>query len=107
MSLMPKDESFFELLEQLAGHIVTSVAHLQRITQTFPDVNGPVADIEKEEQTADELTQTELKRLDSAFITPIDREDILHLMADLHAVVETIADLAQRFKRYKLKQARS
>src|SRR5206468_83906 len=32
------------------------------------------------------------------------REDILHLMADLHAVVETIADLAQRFKRYNLKE---
>jgi uncharacterized protein Yka (UPF0111/DUF47 family) len=104
LKLLPRDETFFELLEQLAGHIVICVGHLERITQTFPNVNEPVQRIEEEELIADELTQSELRHLDSAFITPIDREDILHLMTDLYSVVETIADLAQRFKRYNLKQ---
>lgn len=101
-NLMPRDETFFDLLEQLAGHTVAAVQQLQKLTQSFPNIAGPVEQIEKEEQAADDVTQSELKKLDSAFITPLDREDILHLMTDQYKVVETVADIAQRFKRYKL-----
>ncbi len=104
MNLLPKNEKFFELLEQLSGHIRTSVGLLEQITQRFPDVEEPVKAMEEEERKADELMHSELKRLDSAFVTPLDREDILHLMSDLYRIVETLSDIAQRFQRYRLKE---
>jgi uncharacterized protein Yka (UPF0111/DUF47 family) len=103
MKLLPENETFFELLEQLSGHIVTVVEQLDRIAGEYPDIADAVQRIEAEDQTADDLTHSELERLDKAFITPLDREDILHLMTDMYNVVETVADLAQRLLRYKIK----
>src|SRR3954447_26597 len=48
------------------------------------------------------LVQSALERLDAAFITPLDREDILHLITDMHRVVRAISGLAQRIILYGL-----
>lgn len=74
--------------------MVTSGEQLTEITNSFPNVDAPIKRIEQEETTAGELTQSELKRLDDAFITPLDREDILHIMTDLYSVVTTLGDVA-------------
>ena len=41
--------------------------------------------------------ETTLGRLDDAFITPLDREDIMQLITDLYDVIEGISDVARRF----------
>lgn len=46
------------------------------------------------------MAQAALERLDQAFITPLDREDILHLISDLYTVVETITGFAKRVTLY-------
>ena len=40
--------------------------------------------------------------LDQAFITPLDREDILALIAGMNAVIQAIAELAEHFHLYPL-----
>src|SRR5579883_1311056 len=103
MQLLPNNEKFYDLLEQLGGHCVTSADQLNALIKGFPQIDEPVKRIKAEEQAADDLTHSELEQLDKAFITPLDREDILHLMTDLYRVVETINDIAQRLKRYRFK----
>ena len=56
------------------------------------------------EQTADELARSFLCKLDDTFITPLDREDIHNLVADLHGVIETISGLAQRLGLYNIRK---
>jgi uncharacterized protein Yka (UPF0111/DUF47 family) len=48
------------------------------------------------------LVQSALERLDAAFITPPNREDILHLITDMHRVVKAISGLAGRIILYGL-----
>jgi hypothetical protein len=43
-----------------------------------------------------------LRRLDEAFITPFDREDILQLATDLYGVTERIANAAERLQLYHM-----
>jgi uncharacterized protein Yka (UPF0111/DUF47 family) len=103
MQLLPKNEKFYELLEQLSGHVVTAVDQLNDLARGYPNIDAAVQRIEREEQSADDLTHSELEQLDKAFITPLDREDILHLMTDLYSVVAMVNALAQRLKYYRLK----
>jgi uncharacterized protein Yka (UPF0111/DUF47 family) len=42
--------------------------------------------------------QTAMVRLDDAFITPLDREDILDLIGQMRTVVDRVANLSQRFR---------
>ena len=101
-NLMPRDKTFFDELEQLGGHLLEAAKSLSRLVETFPDLDGHVQKIDGEEKAADDLAQQTLVHLDAAFITPLDREDIFHLITDLAGVASTMAGLARRFKLYKL-----
>jgi uncharacterized protein Yka (UPF0111/DUF47 family) len=83
-NLLPRDPKFFEQLELLAKHVAASTQELAAITQRFPSLDGHLEGIERTRQAARDLTQEALTRLDQAFITPLDREDILALLSDLY-----------------------
>ena len=100
INLMPKDEKFFDEIEELATTVAGASKHLLEMTRNFPTVANQVREIESEDKRADEVAQAALERLDHAFITPLDREDILHLITDLYAVIETIAGFAKRVTLY-------
>lgn len=99
-NMMPKDEKFFDEIEELAAIVAKASRNLVEITRNFPSVETQVERIEQGDKRADEVAQAALERLDQAFITPLDREDILHLISDLYAVVETIAGFAKRVTLY-------
>ncbi len=101
MKLLPQKDEFFDLLDQLSSHMVTIAQQLQQMPRQYPDNTEIVARIREEEKAADALTMSELKKLDSAFITPIDREDIMRLMSGLYGVVESMADAAYYFDSYR------
>ena len=101
-NLLPKDEKFYDQLETLAGHAVTACEGLERMLRESPGLEGSGGTIRDEDRAADELAQNSLERLDAAFITPLDREDILHLITDLDSIVRTVARLARRLAVYRL-----
>lgn len=101
MALLPQNETFFDLLDQLCDHMVTAAEQLVALVATPPGTE-PAGVIATRARTADELTLSELKRLDAAFITPLDREDLMELMSGLNGVVEAIADTAARYVAYRL-----
>jgi uncharacterized protein len=101
-NLLPKDENFFEDLDALAGGVRVSAEHLNELIKRFPNIDKELIAIELQRQSARQRMQTALVRLDNAFITPLDREDILNLIGQLRAVVDRVADLSQRFRLYRL-----
>ena len=94
--LIPRDEQFFDLFNQLAGHLRTSA---QLVDQLFADPQRTaelVRQIKDVEHLADQLTLTINQRIDKSFITPIDREDIHLLASRLDDVIDRLDGTARR-----------
>jgi uncharacterized protein len=102
--IVPRDEKFFDQIEQLS-HLAKSSAQLMNdLVGRFPTVDGLPDQIGKAKVEAAQVVETTLGRLDDAFITPLDREDIMQLITDLYDVIEGVADVARRFSLYKMTQ---
>jgi uncharacterized protein len=104
-NLMPKDPAFYVDLDQLAGMVARSIELLARLFDGSPEAAQIVSKIEAERHNAHLLTREVLRRVDDAFITPFDREDILQLDADLYVVIESIANAAERMHLYAMGDA--
>lgn len=73
--------------------------------QEFPaEARERARTLDAKDRAMENLVQSALERLDVAFITPPDREGILHLITDMHRVVRAIVALAQRIILYGLDQ---
>jgi uncharacterized protein len=100
--ILPRDEKFFDQIEQLS-HLAKSSAQLMNdLVGRFPRVDALPDQIEKAKVEAAQVMETTLGRLDDAFITPLDREDIMQLFTDLYDVIEGVADVGRRFSLYKI-----
>jgi predicted phosphate transport protein (TIGR00153 family) len=68
----------------------------------WPDDGGLSRDILKAEQEGDRITHDIVRRLNSTFVTPIDREDIYALATQLDDVVDDIEETADFLGLYKI-----
>ena len=103
MRLIPRDERFFELFTKLAQQAVDAGAGLHQLLAAPPaDRAAIIHAIKDVEHQADEVTHTIVRRLDRAFITPFDREDIHLLASRLDDVVDRIDSCARRFTIYRI-----
>ncbi len=104
--LIPRDESFFPLFNDAAQNVAECAVHVRELLQEFAgegrDHTGSAAvDIESKrnqidacEHRGDEVTRLVLRRLNSSFVTPFDREDIHALTEKLDDVVDDMAAAA-------------
>lgn len=102
-NFLPKDEKFYDELEQLSGHVVSASRQFESVISNFPNFLEELQSIERERIGAKKVFSESLFRLDQAFITPLDREDILSLITQMYGVVDRVAELSQRFRLYRLK----
>src|SRR5687768_4494760 len=102
-NLIPKDDVFFDLFENLARHAVSCAGHLRDLAKSYPDITPHLQRIRDEEHEADKLAHTALDRLDRTFITPFDREDIHTLIGELDDIIDTIDALAKRIPLFHVK----
>ena len=96
--LLPRDNLFFELFDQLAGHLTTTAKMLDALFNDVQHVNEHVRAIKDVEHKADLLTATINQRIDKSFITPIDREDIHMLASRLDDVIDLLDGASRRFE---------
>jgi predicted phosphate transport protein (TIGR00153 family) len=102
--LIPRDEQFFELFDQLAGHLATTAKLLDTLFADVAHVNEHVTAIKDIEHKADLLTLTINQRIDKSFITPIDREDIHMLASRLDDVIDLLDGASRRFTMLHISQ---
>src|SRR5690242_10122128 len=95
--LIPRDEQFFDLFNQLAAHLTSSAQMLNRLFAEPERVVDHVRAIKDVEHKADLLTSQVNQRIDKSFITPIDREDIHMLASRLDDVIDLLDGTARRF----------
>ena len=94
--LIPRDEQFFDLFNQLAEHLKTAAGLLDRLFAEPHHTTELVRQIKDIEHQADVLTLSINTRIDKSFITPIDREDIHQLASRLDDVIDRLDGTARR-----------
>ena len=102
LRLIPREESFFDLFEELARKVQQGADALLDLLENYSDLDrkaGRVLDIEHE---GDELTHEVMRRLNTSFITPFDREDIHRLASNLDDVLDHIEAAAEYLQLHKI-----
>lgn len=102
--LLPKEEKYFDLFNQLTAQISEGSAVLKHLFEDFARRAEYSEQIKKVEHKCDEITHDIIRRLNQTFITPIDREDIHALASHLDDVMDLIDYVAKRVILYRIEQ---
>jgi predicted phosphate transport protein (TIGR00153 family) len=94
--LIPRDQEFFTLFDELATHLSTSAKLLRDLFDQPATIQEKVRAIKEVEHKADQLTHEINARIDRSFVTPIDREDIHEMSTRLDDVIDLMDGTARR-----------
>jgi predicted phosphate transport protein (TIGR00153 family) len=97
-----RDREFFDLFEEAAQNVVRGADLLDQMLAHFPERADLARDIVICEQDGDRIAHDIHHRLNSTFVTPIDREDILELTSDLDDIIDLIDEVADYLGLYKI-----
>ena len=98
----PKEREFFDLFEEAGANIVRATELLERMLARWPDHGELSRDIVVCEQEGDRITHDIIQRLNSTFVTPIDREDIYALASSLDDIVDYVEEVADFMALYRI-----
>jgi predicted phosphate transport protein (TIGR00153 family) len=95
---VPRDDGFYPLFDEAAANVAECARRFRDLLDHYSDdprAEPATRDVEKLvnlindcELHGDEVTRTILRRLNSSFVTPFDREDIHALTEELDDVVD-------------------
>ena len=100
--IIPRDQEFFVLFQKASANIIDGAERLKKLLEEFDDLRERVRAIEEVEHKGDSLTHEIMRKLNTSFVTPIDREDILALTSSLDDVIDLIDAAATKLLLYKV-----
>jgi predicted phosphate transport protein (TIGR00153 family) len=98
----PREREFFDLFEEAGANIVLATELLERMHEQWPDHGELGRDIVVCEQEGDRITHDIIQRLNSTFVTPIDREDIYALASALDDIVDFVEEVSDFMVLYRI-----
>jgi predicted phosphate transport protein (TIGR00153 family) len=102
---LAREETFFELFVKVAGVLVLGAEQLLDIIGNYDDDRVAKARrLAELEHEADEFTHEIIKRLNTTFVTPMDREDIHGLASTLDDVMDHIDAAAELLVLHKIER---
>ena len=101
-SLVPKDDTFFDLFFEAGQNSLRAARMLNEMLSAWPEDRGLGREILIAEQEGDRITHEIIRRLNSTFVTPIDREDIYGLATQLDDVVDYVEEVADLLGLYQI-----
>ena len=102
--LLPKDVRFFDLFEADGENLQAAAGKLRHMLDAYDRLDERVTEIQALEKRGDEIDREINQRLEDAFITPFDREDIHELTVRLDDVVDGIQATAETLVIYGIDQ---
>jgi predicted phosphate transport protein (TIGR00153 family) len=102
--LIPRDARFFELFREDADNLAEAARQLAEMVDRFDRLDERVVAIQALEKRGDQIDHQITGRLENAFVTPYDREDIHQLAARLDDVVDSIQAVAETLVVYDVRQ---
>jgi predicted phosphate transport protein (TIGR00153 family) len=88
--IFPREESYFDLFNQVADNLVEAARLLLDMMEDFVDPEVKAKRLLDAEHEGDRLTHEIYARLNATFITPFDREDIHTLAGRLDDVLDAM-----------------
>jgi hypothetical protein len=88
--VIPSDEGFYELFVQAARNNHRAAELLRDLFLNFADRERYRERVRQAEHEGDEITHQVMRRINTTFVTPFDREDIHRLASDLDDVLDHI-----------------
>ncbi len=102
-NLIPREEKFFDLFERQSENIVAASRVLREMMARFEEAPAFARQIVDLEHAGDTLTHELVRKINTTFVTPIDREDIYALASRLDDVLDLIEAVSDRLILYKIK----
>lgn len=100
--LIPKEEKFFELLQNAADNALKATAEFHLLINEWDPASPRFKNVRTIETEGDMITHEVMDRLNRSFITPIDREDIHRLAGEIDDVCDILQALTDRMQLYDL-----
>ncbi|HOD36624.1 MAG TPA: DUF47 family protein [Syntrophales bacterium] len=104
MRLIPRDEKFYDLFEELACKIEEGGKMFSDILDNYEHSEAKIAKLKEIEHEADIITHRTYEKMHRTFLTPLDREDIYNLVNKMDSVLDMIEAAAVRMQLYKIKK---
>ena len=101
-SLLPRDQTFFDLFIEAGKNTVEASRLLDQMMNQWPDAGTLSEEIVRAENEGDRITHDIIKRLNTTFVTPIDREDIYGLATQMDDIVDFTEEAADFLGLYKI-----
>jgi uncharacterized protein Yka (UPF0111/DUF47 family) len=99
--LKPRDEKFFDFFNQLSESILEATEILKLFFENPQDPSETLDMIKEVEERGDQILSTVMNQINSSFVTPFDREDILLLTRELNNVLDHIQGTMEKVIIYK------
>ncbi|GAA1157714.1 DUF47 domain-containing protein [Nocardioides aquiterrae] len=100
----PVDTSFYDLFTRAAQHLVTGAALLAEMLSETADHEDVARRMREAEHSADETTHELIRKVNSTFVTPFDREDIYALGSGLDDVMDMMDEVVDLILLYEVKE---
>ncbi|MEP7059347.1 MAG: DUF47 family protein [Actinomycetota bacterium] len=106
LKVSQRPEVFFELFVEAAENIRVTAELLKDLVADYTDVEMKARRIQDREHMGDEITHSIIRRLNTTFITPMDREDIHVLATALDDVLDSIEAASDLFVLHAIEEPR-
>src|ERR671937_2401745 len=104
LKISQRAEEFFDLFVDSAGNLRVAVDLLKDLIDDYRDVDLKAKRISDREHEGDEITHAIIRRLNTSFITPMDREDIYSLASALDDVLDAVEAVADLFVLHRIEE---
>ncbi len=110
LRLRPNDPTFYDLFTESANHLVLGARLLADMLGSITGATGTALDgrsaiaeqMKDAEHAADDTTHSIIRRVNSTFVTPFDREDIYRLASDLDDVMDYMEEAVDSVSLFQL-----
>ncbi|HEU5456754.1 MAG TPA: DUF47 family protein [Nocardioides sp.] len=103
LKFRPVDSTFYDLFSEAAQHLVIGAELLAEMMAADGDREDIARRMRDAEHDADETTHSIIRRVNSTFVTPFDREDIYSLASGLDDVMDMMDEVVDLVLLYEVK----
>jgi uncharacterized protein len=102
LKFRPVDSTFYDLFTESAHHLVAGAGLLAEMLSADGDREDIARRMRQAEHDADETTHSIIRRVNSTFVTPFDREDIYTLASGLDDVMDMMDEVVDLILLYEV-----